>query len=363
MRIAAADYAVERARNLDDPTIGMGINDIRLDRPADRSLERMQTHSITFSQKIPWFGKRGAKEALEISAKSLLFASLKEAEAELFSKIKQSAYRLWETERLIEVVRRTIALTEQNIELFEAYTASGESGNTHMGIMSAQLVKSRLKTALKRLEAKKRDSLALLGYLSFTNVESVEIEPQDRELPQLEALVSKIDESPEVEIADSKERMQRQRLELYRLKSRIDPVVKLGYFQRSSFEDYVSLGVGFTLPVYGTQKSEEEEQRVALMERKLMATDSRKRVAARLLGLYAEAESSRRIVEIIEKESLPQIEHMFDLIRSEIAAGGDLYKFIDLVEQKLKLDSEAITARAEYFITLAKIEAVLGEEI
>lgn len=363
LRIAAAEYAVERAKNFDDPMFGVGINDIRLDRPADRSLERMQTHSVTFSQKIPWFGKRDAKEALKISAKSLFFASLKEAEAELFSKIKQSAYRLWESERLIEVVRRTITLTEQNIELFEAYTASGESGNTHMGIMSAELVKSRLKTTLKRLEAQKREVMALLEYLSFTNVESVEIEPERKGLPPLERLVSKIENSPEVEIAVSKEQMQRRRLELYRLKNKIDPVVRLGYFQRSSFEDYVSIGVGFTLPVYGTQKSEEEEQRVLLMERKLMAADSRKRVAARLLGLYAEAESSRKIVEIIEKESLPQIEHMFDLIRSEIAAGGDLYKFIDLVEQKLRLDSEAITARAKYFITLAKIEAVLGEEI
>ena len=363
LRIAAAEYAVERAKNFDDPLFGVGINDIRLDRPADRSLERMQTHSVTFSQKIPWFGKRDAKEALKVSVKSLFFASLKEAEAELFSKIKQSAYRLWESERLIEVVRRTITLTEQNIELFEAYTASGESGNTHMGIMSAELVKSRLKTALKRLEAQKREVLALLGYLSFTNVESVEIEPERKGLPPLERLVLKIEDSPEVEIAVSKEQMQRRRLELYRLKSKIDPVVRLGYFQRSSFEDYVSIGVGFTLPVYGTQKSEEEEQRVLLMERRLMAADSRKRVAARLLGLYAEAESSRKIVEIIEKESLPQIEHMFDLIRSEIAAGGDLYRFIDLVEQKLRLDSEAITARAKYFITLAKIEAVLGEEI
>ncbi len=363
LRIAAADFAVERAKNFDDPMFGAGINDIRLDRPADRSLERMQTHSLTFSQKIPWFGKRGAKEALKISAKSLFFASLKEAEAELFSKIKQSAYRLWETERLIEVVRRTITLTEQNIELFEAYTASGESGNTHMGIMSAELVKSRLKTSLKRLEAQKSESLALLSYLSFRDVKSVEVKLADRKLPPLESLISKTEKSPTVKIEDAKEKIQQRRLEVYRLKSKIDPVVHLGYFQRSSFEDYVSIGVGFTLPIYGTQKSEEEEQRVLLMERKLMAADSRKRVAARLRGLYAQAESSRKIVEIIEKESLPQIEHMFDLIRSEIAAGGDLYKFIDLVEQKLRLDSEAITARAKYFITLAKIEAVLGEEI
>ncbi|BBG65339.1 heavy metal RND efflux outer membrane protein, CzcC family [Hydrogenimonas sp.] len=363
LRIAAADYAISRAKNFDNPMLGIGVNDIRLDRPADRSLERMQTQYVTFSQKIPWFGKRDARRALSEAAKSYVFASLKEAEAVLFAKIRQSAYRLWEIERLIGVTRRTVALTEQNIELFEAYTASGESGNTHMGIISAELVKSRLKTSLQRLEAERRAALALLGYLSFAEVKSLKIELEERELPPLERLLSKSESSPAVRLQKAKRKIEQSRLEIYRLKGKIDPVVRLGYYQRSSFEDYLSIGVGLSLPVYGTEKSLEEEQRVALAAQKLMVIDSKRRVAARLEKLYARAKSSREILHIIEKESIPQIDHMFDLIRSEIAAGGDLYKFVDLVEQKLKLDAEAISARAKYYMTLAEIEAILGEKI
>lgn len=363
LRIAAADYAVGRAENFDDPMLGVGINDIRLDRPAKRNLERMQTQSVTFSQKIPWFGKRDAKKALKEAARSYVFASLKEAEALLLSKIKEQAYRLWETQKLIEVTRRTIALTEQNIELFEAYTATGESKGAHMGIMSAELVKSRLATSLQRLEAKKAESLALLGYLSFSEVKSLNIELGDRKLPLLQTLVSKIERSVALSIQKAKEHLQERRLEIYRLKSKIDPVVRLGYYQREAYEDYLSLQVAFSLPIYGTQKSEQEEQRVLLAAQKLRVTDTEKRVLAELKSLYAAAKSHREILEIIEKKSIPQVDHMFDLIRSEIAAGGDLYRFVDLIEQKLKLDAEAIGARAKFYITLAEMEAILGERL
>ncbi|MCF6201590.1 MAG: TolC family protein [Hydrogenimonas sp.] len=363
MRIAAADYTIERAKNFDNPVLGLGINDIRLDEPANRSLERMQTQSVKFSQKIPWFGKRDTKEAIKKTAKRLLFASLKEAESMLFARIKQSAYRLWETERLIEITRQTIALTEQNIELFEAYTASSDSGNTHMGIMSAELVKSRLKTSLKRLIAQKERILALLSYLSFRDVRDVEVDLSYRNIPPLKDLILMAKKSPIVKIEEAKELIENRRLDLSRLQSGIDPVVSLGYFQRSSYEDYISIGIGFSLPIYGTEESEVQERRALLLAQRSRVADSKKRVVSKVKGLLAEAKSSQEIVNIIENESLPQIDHMFDLIRSDIAAGGDLYKFVDLVEQKLRLDAEAISARAKYYITLAEIEAILGEQL
>ncbi len=362
-RIAAADYAIKRAKNLDNPVLGFGINDIRVDEPANRSLEPMQTHSVTFSQKIPRFGKLEAKEAVAKAAKSMLFASLQEAEALLFARIKENAYRLWETQRLIEVTRQSIALTEQNIELFEAYTASSGSGDTHMGIISAELVKSRLKTSLRRLTAAKESILALLGYLSFSDVKEVEVKLPDKNILPLEKLLSKVKKSPIIKIEEAKEEIASRRLELQRLQTRIDPIIEMGYFQRSSFEDYISLRLRFSLPVYGTEKSQIEESRAALLAQKSALSDSKRGVIARVEELLATAQSSREIVEIIEKESLPQISHMFDLIRSDIAAGGDLYKFVDLVEQKLRLDAEAITARTKFYIALAKIEAILGEEL
>ncbi len=363
LRIAAADYAIQRSKNFDDPVVSLGINDIRVDDPTNRSLERMQTNSLSFSQKIPWFGKRDAKEAIEEAAKSLLFASYKEAQARLFAKIKESAYRYWETKKLIEVTKATMALTKQNIELFEAYTASGDSGNSHMGIISAELVKSRLKTSLKRLEAKKEEILALLEYLSFKDLENLEVDLPNRELPPLEKVLGNITQSPSLTIEKAKERVEEHMLELKKLQNEPDPILKVGYYNRSSFEDYLSVGLALSLPIYGTQKSKEEEQRANLLSQKQRVLDKKREIEAKVEALFAKAKSRYEVVRIIERESLPQVNHMFDLIRSDIAAGGDLYKFVDLVEQKLKLDAEAISARAQYYMTIAKIEEILGEKL
>ena len=53
LRISAADYAVGRARNLDNPSLTLAINDLRFDDFTNRSLEPMQTQSVAIAQKIP----------------------------------------------------------------------------------------------------------------------------------------------------------------------------------------------------------------------------------------------------------------------------------------------------------------------
>ncbi|BDY13719.1 TolC family protein [Hydrogenimonas cancrithermarum] len=360
-RIAAADYAVQRAKNFDNPVLGLSVNDLRLDDFTNRSLEPMQTQAVTLSQKIPWFGKRETKKAIEEAKKSLLFASMKEAEAELVARIRQNGYRIWEIERLIAITRDTIALTEQNIELYEAYTASSESGNTHMGIMSAELVKSRLKTSLSRFEAQKAQTLALLEYLSFQSIDHLQVDLPAEKLLPLQKLKEKIVQSPSLKSKMAGKDVVKEKLSLARTQTSIDPVLRVGYYQRASYDDYISIGVGFAMPVYGTEKSKIEETRANLLAQRSNVADTKMRLTAKLEELYARAKSEREILQIVKNESLPQIGHMFDLIRADIAAGGDLYKFVDLVEQKLALEAQAILARANFHKTMAQIDALLGE--
>ncbi len=362
-RIRAADYVIESSKNFDNPVFGLGISDIRVDNPMNRSLEPMQTNSVSFSQKIPWFGKTEAKYALARASRRVLSASFKEAEAILFARIKESAYRLWEIQRLMEVTRRSIDLTEQNIELFRVYTATNDSREAHMGIISAELVKSRLKTSLKRLKAKKEGVLALLGYLSFSDTKEVEISLPDKNVVSLEKALSKVKVSPPIEKEEAKKEVASRYLELNRLQTTIDPVVSLGYFQREAYEDYISVGLRFSLPLYGSEKSKIEESKALLLARKSALEESKLRIGARIEELVAIAGKNREIVDIIENESLPKINHMFDLIRSDIATGADMYKFVDILEQKLRLDAEAISARTKLYIALAQIEAILGEEL
>lgn len=360
-RIAAADYAQSYSKNFDNPVLDISVNDIRLDRITDRSLEPMQTQTITLSQKIPWFGKLDAKEAIEKAKKKLLFLTLEEAKVKLVSRIKESAYRLWEIEQLIMVTKKSIEITEQNIELFEAYTASSKSGNNHMGIMSAELVKSRLKTSLSNLKAKQEETVALLGYLSFQNIKNIKIDLPKETLPPLTILKKEIVKTPVLKVKEANKEIAKNNLELSQLNRVSDPTVHIGYNHRQEFEDFISIGLRFAIPIYGTEKSKIEEQRAKLLSEEYMVADTKHRLEMNLEKLYAVAKKELEVLHIVKDESLPLIEHMFDLIRADIAAGGDLYKFVDLIEQKLILEAQAISARANFHITKAKIDALLGE--
>ncbi|WOE70795.1 TolC family protein [Hydrogenimonas thermophila] len=360
-RIAAADYALSYSKNFDNPIINISVNDIRLDDLTDRSLEPMQTQAITLSQKIPWFGKIDAKVKIEKTKKKLLLMTLKEAKAELVSKIKITAYQLWEIEELIKLTQRNIEITEQNIKIFQGYTASSRSENFHMGIMSAELVRSRLKTDLSNLKAKREEIVALLSYLSFQNIQNIKIELPKETLLPLTILKKELKETPILKVKQTNSEIEKNRLELSQLNRISDPTLRIGYNHRQEFEDFVSVGLSFALPIYGTEKSKVEEQRAKLLSKEFMVTDTKHSLEANLEKLYAIAQKELEVLHIVKDDSLPLIEHMFDLIRADIAAGGDLYKFMDLIEQKLTLEAQAISARANFHKTKAKIDALLGE--
>lgn len=360
-RLSAADYALLRSKNFDNPILKFSINDLQLKDFTNRSLEPMQTESITLSQKISWFGKTEAKVEIEKAKKRELHYSLQEATAELVSKIKITAYKLWEIQELIKVTKEVIDITEQNIELHEAYTASSESGDNHMGIMSAKLLKAKLKIVLSRLLAKEKELTALLGYLSFQKIENLKVQLPKPTLLPFNLLKKEIDNSFVLKIKESNSKIAKEKLKLAKLNITSDPILSIGYSHRQKFEDFFLVGVSFALPIYGTEKIKVQEQRALQLSHKLAVTDTKQRLIANLKKLIAQAKKELEILHIVKDETLPLIDHMFDLAKTHIAAGGDFFKFMDIVEKKLNLEAQAILARANFHITKAKIDSLLGK--
>jgi hypothetical protein len=64
---------------------------------------------------------------------------------------------------------------------------------------------------------------------------------------------------------------------------------------------------------------------------------------------------------IVHDEALPQVAHMFELTSSSISTGGDLFKYIGILVQKLKLEQKSIAAVASYNKARAKISELSGE--
>lgn len=137
--------------------------------------------------------------------------------------------------------------------------------------------------------------------------------------------------------------------------------VLASYSYRENFDNFWTYGIGMSLPVYGREDDKEEEARILTLSAQSLKEDTQIEVNAEFETAYVQMKSAYRIYHIVHDEALPQIEHMFELTNSSISTGGDLFKYIDILVQKLKLEQKSIAAVGIYNRSMAKIEALSGE--
>ena len=140
-----------------------------------------------------------------------------------------------------------------------------------------------------------------------------------------------------------------------------DPYVKVGYFNRQEYPDYASITVGFSLPLYGSEKLTSEAARKEVLAATSASLDYESLLQSEIEIMYAKLTEAYMIYGVIQNESLPQLEHMFELTQTSIQNGGDLFAYTNLLEQKLALEEERTSIKAEYLRTQARLKSLIGE--
>jgi len=357
-KIAASEERVALATHFDDPVLSLSVNDIQPGDPFDRSIERMQSSSIALKQRIPFFGKRAEKERAAKAGNALLVHRLDAARATLAATVRSEAYALWKAERLLEIETRYAALMQRDADLFRRYNVTRPG--SHMGIMAAELALSTSQVTQETLKTAITERLARLSYLAGAPIEGVDLNLTIKALPDLEPLRRALEGNFALQAGKSAIEAQQAALEYARLQRHPDPTVGVGYFRREAFEDYLSVTLSFPLPVYGTEARQTQMAEHQALEAQsdyadlaLSVRSTFEREAARLRGSYER-------YRILEEESLPRLEHMFELAAAAVDTGSDLERYIDLLEKKLQLEKTCIAAVAEYHTALADLLALTG---
>ncbi len=358
-RIAANKESINLASQFANPELLLRINDINLDDPTNRSIEPMQWMAVDFSQKLPYFGKRDAEKKIAIAQENVLIENLDSAKSALVGAIKSQAYSIWELERLVAIIGDYEDLTRQNIELYEAYTST--SDDQHMGIMSAELTLSNLRIQKSRLHSLITSAYARLSYFSVQEISKLKIELDVTEMPPMALLKEELKNNRNVAIRESEVRKELAALERAKLDHYPDTSIQAGYYYRESFDDYLSVGIGLSLPIYGSEDYKEEHARRLMLAKKSEKADTVMSVDTKFESVYANMKNAYETYRIITDESLPQIGHMFDLSNSSVRVGGDLFKYIDILEQKLRLEQQSVSAVAAYHRARAEIAQLTGE--
>jgi LAS superfamily LD-carboxypeptidase LdcB len=359
-RLSAVDNEYEVSRNFADPELSLSLSDIQLDDPTNRSIEPMQYSAVNLKQKIPYFGKRDAASKKVDAKKEKIASTLEDAKVQLVKSIKLTAYSIYQVEQQLKITDDYIKLTRQNIELYTAYSTSDTKA--HMGIMSAELSLSQLKIKHSKLQSLLSALYKNVSYLSAMDVKSLELSLEMQEPHKLAYYLDATDKSSAYKIKKALVKEADAELKVKELAKNVDPFIQVGYFYREAFEDYVNINVGFALPIYGTQDSKEQASRKLSLASKSEAQDFKNSLDSKIVQEYEKLQDSYRVYNIIENESLPQIEHMFDLTNTSIKSGSDLFIYIELLGKKLRLDEQSIEALSAYYKANASLDALIGAQ-
>lgn len=323
------------------------------------SSQAMSKTVVSLKQKIPYYSKRAKRESVAVAEDALLKERLRAAEVRLVGKIKVEAYQIWQLRELRSIIDEYIVLTQRNITLYESYTSM--SDNQHMGIMKAELSLSDLQVQRALLDSQIAQAYARLSALTAFRVEGLELELEVANRPELQKYQKSLHYNPDIALKERAIDKQTAKVDLAAINNYPDINLLAGYAYREKYDNYFNVGVGLSLPIYGTEDVKEERERALLLAKHSQKEDTQLKVNAALEAYYAQMLAAYKIYHIIHDDALPQVAHMFELSNSSIATGSDLFKYIDVLFQKLALEKKSIIAIANYNKAEAKIAELQGK--
>ncbi len=171
--VRIADEKIKKSTLWKNPTLEVGLRDILISEPFDRSVEPMQSNFISITQQIPTSDKLRVQKSIQIVKKSMLMDDLDEAKCRLVKEIKLSVYTIDEYKQRIAIVKKYIALTRENIKLYNDYIAIDSMSHTQ-GVQ-AELMLSTLKIKEQQYRAILLSQMKRLKYLAEKKISSVSL--------------------------------------------------------------------------------------------------------------------------------------------------------------------------------------------
>lgn len=359
-RVEQSRYQKDISRNFDNPNLQLLVNDIQTHDISNRSIEPMQFESVSLQQKLPFIGKRDARfedaKAQEVASGLLL----QQARILLTSEIKKEGYLLWQIEKEEQIYREFESIIRQNSELYTAL--SSVTFGRHMGIMASQMDLSQIKIIQANLVEQKERSYASLSQLCAQKIETVDIQLSMIEAEPITVYKQALQNNFAYQAKEAQVKVANAQLRQAKLDSYPDVTVQMGYSRRESFNDYWNIGVNIPLPIYGSESVKEQIFQEKVLERNRDKEAAYLQLEASVRQKYAEMIKAFNVWKVVQDESMPQLNHMFELSEASIRSGEDLFLFTELLKQKLQLQLQEARSVTAFYRARAELDVLVGKE-
>ena len=356
--LSAAQARIVQAYLRPNPELGVELENFA-GTGDSKGIDSLES-TLSLSQVVELGGKRGLRRSAAEADLDLVTIEQSARELDVLSEVTARFIDVVVAQERVRFSAEATALAQQTTDAISSRVEAGRSPEAERSRARIALTRSRVEQqqADSELRSARYALSAAWGNpepaFSSARAELFEL----RSVESFQALMRRIEESPDFVRFASESRLREAELRLARAQARPNLSFSLGV-RRFEETDDAALVAGFSMPltVYDRNQGAIREAQVRVTQTEAFREAARVRARAALLALYQEMTTSRSRVETLRNEALPQAQLALDQTRSGYERGR--FSFLELVtvqEELLALRAAAIDAAADYHRMLAEIE-------
>jgi outer membrane protein TolC len=329
----------------------------------------MTMNELALAQMIPWPGKLGlaAERARHLADADALEAD--EAERMLVARVKALYYEIAYVDRAVAIMTSSQGLLRDFLRVSSAMYAVGNA--LQQDVLTAQVAVARMTEELTVMGEERVAHAArlnaLIGREATELVVALETPVVGGELPGADSLMAlAVAGRPALAAARARAAAAGAAYRAARRELYPDFMVGLSYGQRPAFDDMASVMIGIRVPVWAGARQLSMRREMAAMQAmaEAEARDLYNQTFAELVSLRAEAERSRRLVQLYATSILPQA-------RASVEAALAAYRvgqldYMNVIENQMtvnRYETESVRLSATYQRAVAEIEALVAADL
>jgi outer membrane protein, heavy metal efflux system len=362
-RFDSAEAKIDFVGGLPDPQLRLGISL----QPIETRLGS-QSHSLSLSQQFPMWGKRGLQTERQRLVSEIDGAYLAGVKASVLGDVE---ILWWELATLDYSVEKTLEHQKLVAAQLEVAEAGYSSGGEYSDIIDVKLANDIVADSVAELRSKRIPLISkLFAMTTLSGSPDAVWQQWTPFVPELDQLLSKLNEAPELLVAVGNSKVAESSVELAGKRKLPDLTTGIDWVaiderdidMDNNGSDAVIARIGFNLPIWGGQNKAAEQSAAAHYAfTQSIENNTRLLLIAELESLVSKCESAVRRHKLYNENLLPQAEEAVLVISAAYESGHS--GFADLIDaQKRVLDYELEFSKAclDGRTAISRMNIILG---
>ncbi len=366
----AAQAAVEGEGSLPDPKFRVGVEDMPRSYPSYFPSFRPNVTKYTFSQELPFFGKRGLKEEIAGAGASAARAAAQSTLNDVLTRVKvayaeyhQAHMAMEQTSSLIDVLGSVAQVAQLRY---------GQGLGSQQDAAGAEVERSSMEAELARLKASRYKARARLNALVDRPAEALLVEePHPRPLPPPSALDNAVlldrarTGNPRFAEIDARIAGADRGKDLADRNWFPDVGVGVAAVQRTGdivgYEAMIEMSVPLQ---WGLRRSQQDAAAAAAAAARSRKDAAARQIESELHEAFLSLQSARKVEQLLSESTLPQAEVAFQsAVKSYELGRAGLIDVLTALQRLRRAQIDQINAFYEQQTRLAEIERLVGGDL